>query len=105
MMMGLSNDHSTFLTASHKSKISSVGSVYVLSLRYQRVIDPRCEQMIQHIHRSCEQDALVGLAGFRSDDPGEECFSHARVADEHEVRILFLKRQIELVRSAGSLPV
>jgi hypothetical protein len=64
------------------------------------VIDLRCEQMIQHIHGCCEQDALIGLAGFRSDDAGEEGLSHAGVADQYKVRALFQKREIEQTQDA-----
>jgi hypothetical protein len=64
------------------------------------VIDLRCEQMIQHIHRGCEQHALVGLAGFRSDNAGEESLSHAGVADQYKVRPLLQKREIEQTQDA-----
>ena len=56
-------------------------------------------QMIQHVHGGCKQDALVSLAGFPSDDAGEECFPHAGVSDEHKVRALAQEREIEQTKN------
>ena len=64
------------------------------------MIDLRCEQMIQHVHGCREQDALVGLASFRSDDAGEKGLAHPGVADEHKVRTLLQKREIEQTQNA-----
>jgi len=41
--------------------------------------------MIQHIHGSCEQDALIRLTGFPCQDAGEECLPDTGIADEYDV--------------------
>ena len=56
--------------------------------------------MIQHVHGGCKQDTLVILAGFPADDAGKECFSHPGVADQHKVRAVAQKREIEQTKNA-----
>jgi hypothetical protein len=41
-----------------------------LELTYQRVINWRGEQVIQHVHRGGEQDAPIGLADTPANDLG-----------------------------------
>ena len=64
------------------------------------MIDLRSQQMIQHVHGGGEQNALIGLAGFPSEDAGEECFPHAGIADQHEVGALSQEGEIEQTQDA-----
>jgi len=58
--------------------------------------------MIQHVHRGGEQNALIRLAGFPSEDAGEECFSDAGIADQHEIGALSQEGEIEQPEDAAA---
>ena len=64
------------------------------------MIDLRSQQMIQHVHGCGEQNALIGLAGFPSEDAGQEGFPHAGIADQYEVGTLAKEAEIEQTQDA-----
>src|ERR1022692_2192445 len=51
--------------------------------------------MIQHVHGSGEQDALIRLAGTPADDLSQEGLPNAGIADEHDAGALVDELQIE----------
>jgi len=59
------------------------------------VINLRCEQVIQHVHGGCEQDALIGLADAPANDFRQEGLAHPRIPNEHKVGALVQKLQVE----------
>jgi len=70
-------------------------------LAHQRVIDLRSQQMVQHVHGSGEQDAVIGLAGTPADDFGQHGFAHARIANKHEVSALEQEVQIQQLENTS----
>ena len=71
-----------------------------LQFAHLRVVDLGCQQLIQHVHRGREQNALVGLAGFPSEDFGQEGLADAWVADQHDIGALAQEGEIEQAQNA-----
>ena len=64
-------------------------------MTHQRVIDLRCEQTIQHVHGSGEQNALIGLVRTPADDFSQEGLPDAGIADKHDAGAFLKKFQIK----------
>jgi len=64
------------------------------------VIDLSGQKLIQHIHRRSEQNPLIALASAPAHDLGKECFSHAGIANEHQVRTSLKEREIKQPQDA-----
>ena len=64
------------------------------------MIDLGGEQVIEHVHGSGEQDALIRLTGAPAHDLGQECFSDARISDENEVGAVGDEAQVEQSQDA-----
>ena len=66
----------------------------------ERVIDLKGRQVIEHVHGSGEDDALIGLAGLPSEDAGEEGLAHAGITDQHQVGALLQESKVEQTKDA-----
>jgi hypothetical protein len=64
------------------------------------MIDLRSQQMIEHVHGSGEDDALIGLACLPSEDAAEEGLAHAGITDQHQVGALFQEGKVEQTKDA-----
>ena len=65
------------------------------------MIDLGSEQVIEHVHRGGEQDALIDLAGAPGDQFRQERFADAGISDEHDVGSFGEEGEIEQAQEPG----
>jgi len=56
--------------------------------------------VVEHVHGSGKQDALIRLAGAPAHDLGQKRFPDARISDENQVGAVGDKAQVEQTQDA-----